>query len=367
MRHCPLLLPTFILPFLLPCCTERPLDPQGDGVAAQMKDMGPPPDAGDLGDEVCPVHWKCDTDPAGQRVCQMDDPLGLAGLPSPEGNWQCHMIHTKSLCEWPSTPAQWLCAGEVPAREDPPGRCGWQCAVMDKNEGMTRYRCLKEVVPEDSPPGEMGPAECLPLYYCSSEPEDPLPPEGCYVCVKGSAFNGTRCTLTPNQAGWPQMKYPYCLVGQRMWCSDSQYSGWGRAECDPTTGRWRTVIRSSGEEIDCHGFADGLRPDTLCACYHFYYNPACCERPDCVIPEGATGQICPQSPGRLCDYCNPQNPECTGEGARCVVTDSHETFCSQACDLDDPGSCPEGFACMEISLQSGIIQQCVPEDRSCYY
>jgi hypothetical protein len=331
-------------------------------------DRGLPDDAAPPDEEVCPLEWECATDAVGRIVCQTRDPLALAGLPAPEGSWQCHMIHSESLCEWPVTPPEWLCAGELPAAADPPGGCGWECEEEGRTHEKVRYRCRKPVGPEDAPPGEKGPADCLPFYRCTREPEAPPPEEGCFVCVKGSAFGGTRCTLAPNQAGWPQTKYTSCLPGQKRWCSGLDYDGWGTVECDPETGRWLTKLGSSGQEVlDCHSRSDGRRPSTLCACYHFYFNAACCERPDCIVPEGSAGQLCPASAGQLCDYCTPSNPECAEEGSRCVITNRLETFCGRVCEPGDPGACPRGYRCEEYKMQAGVTHQCIPEDLSCYF
>ena len=36
--------------------------------------------------------------------------------------------------------------------------------------------------------------------------------------------------------------------------------------------------------LDCQeSMAKGKVPNTVCACYHFFFNPACCERKDCIM------------------------------------------------------------------------------------
>ena len=110
--------------------------------------------------------------------------------------------------------------------------------------------------------------------------------------------------------------------------------------------------------------SDGKVPDTVCACYHYFPNLSCCERVDCVVPPGTSGQICPASQGQLCDHCSPLKPECVEPGARCIVTNAHETFCGRDC-ANQP--CPAGYTCMTIKLKAGTTQQCVPSDMSCYY
>lgn len=51
-------------------------------------------------------------------------------------------------------------------------------------------------------------------------------------------------------------------------------------------------------------------------------------------------------------------------GARCIVTNSHETFCGRDCTS---APCPGGHACMTIKLKVSTTKQCVPSDFSCYY
>jgi hypothetical protein len=158
-----------------------------------------------------------------------------------------------------------------------------------------------------------------------------------------------------------------CTAGQRMWCDGLDYDSWGQVDCDPATGEWRTKVNDTGQTmIDCReSLSAGRRPSTICACYHFFFNPSCCERPDCVVPAGTDGQICPASPGGLCDYCNPQKSECTEAGAKCIITNSHETFCGRLCDVTP---CPSGYTCMYVKLPGNqITQQCIPTDFSCYF
>jgi len=157
-----------------------------------------------------------------------------------------------------------------------------------------------------------------------------------------------------------------CAPGQRMWCDGPVYDGWGLVECDPATGHWKTTVVNGKTTIDCReDLAAGTRPNTLCACYHLFTNFSCCERPDCILEPGESGQICPPSPGKLCDYCNPLQPECVETDAKCVTTNSHESFCARLCSAAAP--CPSGYVCMTIKLKQGSTQQCVPSDFSCYY
>ena len=146
------------------------------------------------------------------------------------------------------------------------------------------------------------------------------------------------------------------------WCDGLKFCGWGTITCKPD-GTWPTRTVGGKVLLDCVERADGKRPDTACACYHFYFNPKCCERPDCMIPDGKDGQICAPSKGGTCDYCNPQKPECKGGGI-CAVSNSMETFCTQPCAANK--SCPTGMICMPVKNQGTTSNQCIPSDFSCY-
>jgi hypothetical protein len=135
--------------------------------------------------------------------------------------------------------------------------------------------------------------------------------------------------------------------------------------CDPTTSRWKTLAAGGEYVIDCVELAAGERPDTVCACHHLL-NPACCERPDCILPSSAGGQHCPPTKGALCSPCSPAKPECQEQGAKCVTTNSKETYCGRLCSPTSP--CPSGYQCMVVKLPSGAAtNQCIPQDFSCYY
>jgi hypothetical protein len=91
----------------------------------------------------------------------------------------------------------------------------------------------------------------------------------------------------------------------------------------------------------------------------------CCERPDCIVPAGYPEQGWPhKSEGKLCDHCNPLKPECKEAGARCIVVNTHETFCGKECK-DTP--CPASHDCLEVKLKVGTTWQCVPRDLSCVH
>jgi hypothetical protein len=164
---------------------------------------------------------------------------------------------------------------------------------------------------------------------------------------------------------WGPDPFAQCTAGQRMWCDSLVYDGWGWVECDPATGRWKTQVANGKTVLDCHASPGGERPNTVCACYHFFTNFSCCERPDCILEPGQSGQVCPPSPGQLCNYCNPLQPECVETDAKCVTTNAHESFCARLCSAAAP--CPTGYACMTVKLKQGSTQQCVPSDFSCLY
>jgi hypothetical protein len=269
----------------------------------------------------------CEKKPTGTGgyTCTADGKLCTKGdLPPGGGNWKCHQSTQGGA---PS----WICVGDSTT---PPGGGGWTCVKLDE---FNQWRC--ERPGEDHPPGG-----------------------GNYQCVKGSEFGGTKCELVPTTTDKDA-----CKIGEVMWCDGLQYCGWGQVSCDPATGKWKTTVSSSGKVVlDCQELANGARPNTVCACYHFYFNPVCCERADCVVPSGTKPQVCAPSAGGLCDYCNPHKPECKGTGAKCIVSNAHETFCGELCGAQKP--CPAGYQCMVVKPVGGqSTNQCVPADFSCYF
>jgi len=276
----------------------------------------------------CPTEcpgWECHTDERGRHICTLA--AGEGGLPPGGHNWQCARTYR-------SDGLYWICYGEA---EAPPGD-GWSCEIADGE--ARRWRCEREETADDLPPGG-----------------------GWWVCVRGAEYGGLVCeeVAEEEQQGLRQT----CLPGEKRWCDSLSYGGWGQVECDPATGKWAIRSDANGNaSLDCHAREDGRRANTHCACYFSYFAPECCERPDCVVPEGSSGQICPASKGQLCDYCNPQDAECQEPGARCVTTSHHESFCGRDCT--DGAPCPPGYICQELNLLAGNAFQCVPTDFSCY-
>lgn len=146
------------------------------------------------------------------------------------------------------------------------------------------------------------------------------------------------------------------------------YSGWGITTCT-AEGRWPTRTMNGKQIYDCQELSDGRRPDTLCACYHFYVNFSCCERADCIVAVRHDGtrsdQLCTKSEGKLCDRCNPHKHDCAAPGSSCLVAHTGEAFCGTDCSGGKP--CPEGYECRSIKKSGSQIVQCVPMDLSCYY
>ena len=278
--------------------------------------------------------WDCKT-VDGEKVCTKK---GDDGLPPGGGSdWKCNKTAINGV-------PTWVCYGKKTKGGTPPGGNGWKCKKVKTEGNYDIYKCEKPDTKDDYPPGG-----------------------GWYSCQKGSEWNGTTCTKVPEE---PKAPGPYpkkgqtCAPGTKMWCDGLQYCGWGQVTCLPS-GKWKTKIVSGKEVLDCQELSNGLRPNTVCACYHFFYNPNCCERPDCIVPKGSKGQICPKSNGGLCDHCNPMKPECKGAGAKCIVTNSHETFCGKLCAT--AAGCPAGYKCMTVKLKVGSVKQCIPADFSCYY
>ena len=295
-------------------CTTAPPNPSN--LVCDRPPREPPQGAG---------RWECDE----ERTCRSREPDG--GLPPVGSDWSCNQTRTDE-----EKGPIWVCRGTASTLPD--GN-GWSCRGF-ADDG---WRCIRPVMQTDFPPTG-----------------------GWWACSMGSVFGGTLCVPVSQEPLPPEPTVlGPCRSGERLWCEGVQYSGWGQVSCDPSTGRWRARVMDSGQTVlDCQ--ETGTRAFTACACYHFFFNPDCCERPDCVVPPGSNGQTCPASTGGLCDYCSPQDSGCSETGAVCVITDAHETFCGSLCGPDAP--CPTGFSCLHIKVAGNqTTDQCVPDDRSCFY
>jgi hypothetical protein len=269
--------------------------------------------------------WTCNSD---KTICTQTD---SEGLPPGGSGWKCNETTVSGTVTW-------ICYGTTTSSSTPPGGNGWSCTKVDE---FGTYKCTKAA---ESPSGS-----------------------GYYSCVKGSEYSGTKCYKVAKPPA-PGTVGSACSTGEKMWCDGLQYCGWGQVSCDTTTGTWKTTTVNGKKVLDCVELSSGIRPNTTCACYHYFFNPACCERPDCIVPSGSSGQVCKASAGQLCDYCNPLNSgECKGSNAVCIVTNSHETFCGQYCDPTSASACPSGYKCMTVKQKVGSTNQCIPSDYSCFY
>jgi hypothetical protein len=299
-----------------------PNEPASDDGGLDGPIVDSEPDEGLLSPVPVPCGWLCTTKPDGRTFCKkLCDP----GFPNSLGssNWLCHKV-TKD-----GQPT-WVCYGESTSM---PSVWGWSCTQV----GATTYRCEKPDNADDKPPGP-----------------------GTWVCVKGTPYGGTLCEKVAVTT-MPTVTAP-CTPGQRFWCDDPVYSGWGQVLCD-ASGSWKTKVANGKTMFDCQ-FTTAAVPLTRCACYHFFFNPMCCERTDCILPDGTNGQTCPKGAGKLCDYCNPLAQDCVEPDGLCIVTNSSETFCGKGCAAQP---CPAGYTCMTVKTKTGTSQQCVPADMSCYF
>jgi hypothetical protein len=268
--------------------------------------VGPKPDSGTI---VPPPAWDCRKDANGVQICTKS-----GGLPPGGNNWKCAWKKGIITCEG--------------ASDTPPGGGGWTCTEQE----FIGWRCTAPAGSGDTPPGG-----------------------GSWTCTSSSEQGGIVCTQLP-----PVKPGQECVPNTKMWCDGAIYCGYGQVVCGPD-GKWK--LNSDGY-LDCVEVGD-QRPNTVCACYFFYFNQDCCETPDCIVPAGTIGQVCPVSKGQYCDYCTPQNPECTS-GGKCIVTAKHETFCGQSCA--SAADCPKGSLCMSVQVSNGgNVKQCIPADQSCYY
>ncbi|MCC6749590.1 MAG: hypothetical protein IT371_18135 [Deltaproteobacteria bacterium] len=285
--------------------------------------------------------WKCETNAEGKKVCTKQDDNG--GLPPGGGTWRCHegTEGGKKVK---------VCVGDLPAGSPPPGGGGWTCKQVANSPDS--WICTRPIGTNDVPPGG-----------------------GYWSCKSGTEFGGTKCSQV-DQPPTPPGPYPKpgekCVPGRKMWCDGLQYCGWGQITCKPD-GSWPTRVVNGKSVLDCQELASERRPDNLCGCFHFYFNPVCCESPDCIVPENPPAvPFCTTKQkeleaagkwGQLCSFCDPRKPACQN-GGRCIITNSMETFCGSACSGN---SCPTGFSCLPIKVGGGTTNQCVPADFSCYF
>ena len=278
-----------------------------------------------------PAKWNCKTTD-GRMFCQKKG--GNGGLPVGGQNWKCNKVSKNGV-------PTWFCYGETGPGAEAPGKYDWKCVEVKAEPNKITWRCERPDGTSDSPPGG-----------------------GYWACVKGSEFSGTLCEKVPDSVQPPPPFGGKCKPGTRMWCDEYNYSSWGQANCLPS-GKWETTMINGKQVLKCQGSAQGRRPNTACACYHYFFNSNCCERPDCIVPTGSKGQICPKSAGKLCDHCDPSKPECSDSGSQCVVTNAHETYCGTLCA--SATDCPPQYKCLTVKLKQGTTKQCIPSDYSCYY
>jgi hypothetical protein len=315
---------------------------------------------------TCTGLWDCSKNP---KKCEQ--PMPVPG----DGSWVCTWSEGEYTCTGkPKTPGKpgtkglpggnaweckpgpggsWTCTSTSPPNPSnkPDGGAVWDCQVNNELDTLSCEKNGNQTPPGTTPPGTTPPGTTPP-----TTPTTPTtPPE-------------TPATPTPPSETPPvPPAASECKPGVKMWCDGLQYCGWGQVVCGPD-GKWKRkgMLAFLGiGELDCQELSDGSRPATTCACYHTYFNPKCCETPDCIVPAGSNGQICPQSAGNLCDYCNAQKPGCQTPGGECVVTVSGETFCGQGCG--GGAGCPAGYKCMNMQTKNGPTAQCMPSDLSCFF
>ena len=377
----------------------------------------------ELGKMVCVSQTPDEPGMGGPWDCVYDDVAGVTCISDDTGSWGCRQEGTSLIChndhaDTPNDNPGWTCkpqAGGVTCHNDTPGESadgsGWTC-TSDAN-GTTCF------TPTPDQPGFGGPWDCVfddvGGVNCTSDSgggwicvpdgdgntvctnDNPSTPDGgqweCYdadgktICVgTGDSPGGgswtcqtddvgrTICEQTPEyppdspgNGTWtcwyddvgnrvcsdspPDTPNGGCVPGTKRWCDGATYCSWGQQTCLPS-GSWGPCYEDPGQ-----------RANTLCACYFFYFNPDCCETPDCIVPPNTTPQVCAPSTGKLCDYCS-SSGDCQA-GGRCIFTNTGESFCGQDCTTQ---GCPSGYGCRTVTDQGGsTYKQCVPNDLSCYY
>lgn len=301
-------------------CTRELNTPDGNGNwNCQYTESGktcekiiPPPTTTDGGTPSIPTgggNWVCTESLEEGIVCQQtQSEFPLSG----NGNWTCQWNETSIICKGSST--------------TPPGNGSWTCTV---GEGVNNWICTKPRNPDDVPPGSGE-------WNCQYNPT-----EGKSVC--------TQPPVKPNPSA-------VCIPNQRRWCQDVEAScscEYGMQVCKPD-GTWDKCIGMKGK-----------KPNTECACHYNTFMSQCCERSDCIVPEGTEGRVCPPSGGAYCDYCSLLTADCQS-GLMCLQfpTANKEVFCALDCAATK--QCPTGSTCK--SLQYGGVSRwfCIPDSGKCY-
>jgi len=298
---------------------------------------------------TCTSLWDCSKNP---KKCEQD-------MQTPGGGtWEC---------KW--TESEYVCTGKPDSGSPPSGKNGWSCN-FDVLKG--KWVCKKTPPPNPSnKPDGSSVWDCEvdnELDKITCERKDDVPPGGSGGSADagvppGSGADSGAPSPDTGSGGPPSTGNKECVPGTKKWCDGLQYCGWGQVVCGPD-GKWKRKFFGFGP-LDCQELADGRRPNTKCACYHTFFNTECCETPDCIVPAGTNGQICPASPGQLCDYCNPLKPECKETGSHCIISSSNETFCGKGCGSGQ--ACPTGYQCMSLTIKGSPTKQCVPTDLSCFH
>lgn len=285
---------------------------------------------------TCSLLWECDT----PSKCSQ-----LAPTPNGSSSWKCTWEEFGYKCvdksgNQTSSNKPTISWGKN-TNTVPYGYGQWDC---NWNSSEVSWSCVNSVVPNPSnnPDG-------IGFWKCYVE-------EFKLKCDKKEI----------NDSGVDSNPEKECDSGQRKWCDGLSYCGWGIVQCE--NGKWKTKNINGKNVLDCQeSLAGGRVPKTKCGCYHFYANLSCCEREDCIIPDGESGQLCDYSkPRGLCDYCNPDaisaNTGSCGDYGACIVTDSHETFCGKNCY--GAQDCPEGYDCLVVSYKN-TPKQCIPQKKTC--
>ncbi len=297
----------------------------------------------------CSGLWDCSKNPA---KCEQAMPTPTGG-----GTWTCTWAASSYTCtskgskssppggsgwscSWVAASSSWSCTATFPPNpsNSPEGGAYWQCSVDNESDKVI---CDKQASPSPTPTPTPQPAADAGV-----PPTKPAADAGKWP-TKPSSDAGTPTKPASDAAPAPTPKPgQQCVPGQKKWCDGEIYCGWGQTTC-LSTGKW---------DPKCVEQNDGRVPNTACACYHYYFEPSCCETPDCVIPAGQNGQICSYGSGKLCDPCNPNQPNCTEPGGKCMVL-AGGAFCTKGCTGMGQGTCPTGYTCM--------MSQCVPQTWSC--
>ena len=223
---------------------------------------------------------------------------------------------------------------------------GYDRTCIPDLEICTAYECTND-------------SDCSDKLFCNE-----------YLCVENiSCSNSCDCssemicnivtgTCVPAQSSCESDNHCPC----EKFCSNENYCIDGCSSDEECISSEFCDKHSHQCEYGCRNNS-GCRSDEICAnhqCVHEACTPGSC----------SDGERCNTDLGlceifgdlRLCESCA-NDDQCGSSADQCtILSESNESFCTAACDIDIPGICDAGYTCYPVSSNSS---QCIPFGNEC--